>query len=1846
MKRSPGRRGLAVGFCLLVMILVINAALSYRSVRELNRDAHEVAKSIEVLQALGDIESSLARSIANYRGYLLSGNAFYKDRYLANRSVLLTAIQSLEQRDSAQGSGRDQIGSPQLGELRQIVDSFLLSMDGELDKAPVIQNSEIAEQLTGPAAVERRTKWIELVADLRGAQEGILSARRAANDQTYATALVSLTIAGVLGLILLGLYVWLVQRYIVNRSVAAQAIQEQGALLQATLTGIGEGVIATDADGKIRFINPTAEALTAWKSADAIGQPLDFVCHLVSQRTGERIPNPAFLALREGKSFGLSTPALLIDRKGKARPVEDSGAPIRDAENDVVGAVLVIRDVTEQRRQENNLIEREQQVRMLLDSTAEGIYGIDRDGVCTFCNAACLKLLGYSHLDDLVGHATHPLLHHSRADGTAYPESDCRILAAMRNGQEIHVDDEVMWRADGTSLPAEYRCHPVRREGVTVGAVVTFLDIRARRETEEAQKERQNLVALRAAKSAALAKDASLADALTDLAEALVQHLGVTLARIWTREGKSPMLALRASVGKAPEDNEPYRRVRIGEHRIGRVAERGEPLIDNELSDPKRSHNHAWADRAGFATFAGYPLMIEGRVVGVMAVYSKTRLTASVLSDLGQITDGVAQYIERREAQKLVQEGEERLRLTVEAAELGTWDFSPLTGRMQWSDRCKEIFGLPLDTPITLERFFQLLHPDDRKRVEKDVENAMNPAREGSYSSDYRAVWQDGSIHWIAAKGQTYFEVIEGRRIAVRFLGTAIDMTESREAAAALRASEGRFRQLADAMPQIVWVARQDGQHEYFNQRWYEFTGATPEESVGAGWARALHRDDRSQSLERWRTSLQTGDPFETEFRLRSHAGEERWFLARALAVRNEAGEVIKWFGTATDIEESKRTEEALRRSEEFARSVAEASPDCVKVLDLDGRLLWMSQNGQKSMEVCEFGAIHLKQWESFWEESGLVDVARQAIVEAKAGRMTRFNGPCKTVAGSPRWWDVALTPIHGPGGQVEQILCVSRDSTADREAQERLRISESTLRRVIDSTLTFVGVISPEGRLLEVNRASIEVAGLSREEVIGKLFWECPWWSADSTVAARVHAAFLRSARGELVRYDEVARIAGDAHMTIDFQLQPVYENGQLQFVVPSAVDITDRKRAEEQLAGSQHFLRSSIDALSSHVAVLDDRGMILTVNEAWKRFGDENPSLEPYYTVGANYLAPREGDGRAAGEMTPLVAEQIREVIAGRLPRYATQFASDLAGRNQWFGMTVTRFLDGGPVRVVVAHEDITQRVQSELGTRTRSEQLRRLAEVATRLTAINDVPSILKIVTEGARSILVAHLAVASQTLKQDWAAALTSVSLSDKYAAWTDRCDFPMDSELVERVCLQNRPIRLTEAEVESHPHAELLQRNEGRHPPLRGWLAAPLVRLDGANIGIVHLSDKVGGDFTEDDEQVLVQLAHMASVAIENARLYEQLQESIRRKDEFLAMLGHELRNPLAGIVSGVDALSMFGLTGDAGDMQAVIGRQAAHMSRLVDDLLDVSRIVRGKLTLKPEAVNLSDLVRYVVDDYAKSQLTSDARLESSVPDLEVWVLGDRTRLVQTLTNLVHNACKFGEGDNLVRVVMTVDESDRKVRISVFDQGIGMTPETLSRIFEPFNQADVSVQRSRGGLGLGLALVKGLVNLHSGEVFARSAGLGQGAEFTIVLPTIAPPHQVAAAITSRETAACRILLIDDRRDAILPVQKMLTKDGHLVATALDGPGGVEAAREFKPEIVLCDIGLPGAMDGYGVIRAIRQDPDLSALYVVALTGYSQDDDRQRAREAGFNSHYKKPVTLDQLREIVRERPSFQ
>lgn len=531
----------------------------------------------------------------------------------------------------------------------------------------------------------------------------------------------------------------------------------------------------------------------------------------------------------------------------------------------------------------------------------------------------------------------------------------------------------------------------------------------------------------------------------------------------------------------------------------------------------------------------------------------------------------------------------------------------------------------------------------------------------------------------------------------------------------------------------------------------------------------------------------------------------------------------------------------------------------------------------------------------------------------------------------------------------------------------------------------------------------------------------------------------------------------------------------------------------------------------------------------------------------------------------------------------------------------------------------------------------QLRRLADAAIAIHAATSLEELLKTVAEAAGSILGA-VQVAVQ-IEAPAGLAPDALRTCDGYCSVRR----PERTRLAELGPATHRAIRLSREELECHPRFGRFAR-EGE-TPLRGWLAAPLSSRDGGPLGWIQLSEKRSGDFDLADETVLVQLAQMVSIATENT-LLNHAQEANRLKDQFLGTLSHELRTPLQAILTWARVLRE--MPGDAA-IQArgleVIERSARSQTRLIDDLLDVSRIINDKLVLETSLLALREVVDAAIEDARPAAREKRIEIESSC-DAAPVIQGDAVRLRQVMANLFSNAIKFTPAGGKISVVL---ESDGHAAVvSIRDTGAGIAPNFLPELFERFRQADSSTTRFHGGLGIGLSVVRRLVELHGGTVRAESAGKGHGATFELRFPLASASEALSDVAPaplperSRERlAGFRLLLVEDDADTRECLALCLAEQGAEVTSVASVAEAECALRAAKPDLLLSDLGLPGE-DGYSLIRRVRAcaSEDFGRLPAIALSAYVRPEERARARSAGFDLHVGKPVEPNELVDAVQ------
>ncbi|MGX4640877.1 sensor histidine kinase [Massilia sp. SYSU DXS3249] len=687
----------------------------------------------------------------------------------------------------------------------------------------------------------------------------------------------------------------------------------------------------------------------------------------------------------------------------------------------------------------------------------------------------------------------------------------------------------------------------------------------------------------------------------------------------------------------------------------------------------------------------------------------------------------------------------------------------------------------------------------------------------------------------------------------------------------------------------------------------------------------------------------------------------------------------------------------------------------------------------------------------------------------------------------------------------------MSHAPTLPLPGDAHLASPETRFRELFEQAPTSIQILAPSGQTLRVNRAWQELWQIhAGTPLMDYILSDAFSLLTDAQLIASGVVPYLRRAlAGESVeipaiRYDVVELSGTGRARWVTARAHPIKDSeGKVLEVMLMHEDITDRLAAESALRAREQRFRSLVMATSQTVWSTAPDGRVLEDSPSWR--GVTGQSYEEWKEYG--WLDAVHPDDRENARQVWLDCTANRRV-------YETAYRlRQTDGSYRWTAVKGVPIEDAdGSVRewigsnkdihdIVMAQAELSQRLERE---KRHSALLTKVAQASRTLGSALSSKDMAEALVEEVRGILEVHQAVVS--ISEQGAQMINAVSLSDKYAGYRSFDVAPDGSGIYALVCSSNRPLRLTQDELLAHPDWKGFGAHAAAHPPMRGWLAVPLVDRKGNNIGLVQASDKIEGEFTEEDEAILVQLASIAANGFENARLYSSLQEQDRRKDEFLAMLAHELRNPLAPIASAAELLKI-GIASEERVRKSseVISRQVKHMTSLVDDLLDISRVTRGLIQLESVPLDVMAIVGGAVEQ-ARPLIEAREHLLTVEPGPEgASVMGDPNRLVQVLANLLNNAAKYTPRGG--RIGVSVECAPGTAAIRIRDNGIGIGSTLLPQVFDLFTQAERTPDRSQGGLGIGLALVKNVVTLHGGTVTAHSDGPGTGSTFTVILNTV-------------------------------------------------------------------------------------------------------------------------------------------
>jgi PAS domain S-box-containing protein len=957
--------------------------------------------------------------------------------------------------------------------------------------------------------------------------------------------------------------------------------------------------------------------------------------------------------------------------------------------------------------------------------------------------------------------------------------------------------------------------------------------------------------------------------------------------------------------------------------------------------------------------------------------------------------------------------------------------------------------------------------------------------------------------------------------------------------------------------------------------------------------------------------------------------------------IRDADGHIIGASKIARDITERKQSEEALREEKARLHTTLVSIGDAVIVTDAEGRVTLMNPAAQALTGWKEDAADRpLEEVFHIINEQTRQSVENPVRRVISQGMVVGLANDTLLIAkdGMERPIDDSAAPIKDAQGRVVGVVLVFRDVTGRRRAEEVLGKTAEQLRIVTDCMsvpvtrcsrdLTYQWVSQPYADWL--GRPAAEIIGSPIIDIVGQQAFE------------QLRPHFEQVLSGQVVRYEERVHFRGIGPRWINVVYTPTRDAAGLpDGWVAVVVDVDERKRLEETIRASEQRLAAELDAmtrlhgLSGRLLACPDLRTALddvldhAIQTTGASFGNiqlynpETQALEIVVQRGFqqefldHFRRVRVDEGSACAQAMQSGARIIIENVHLD-PAYEPHRPIAAAAGYQAVQSTPLKSRSGNIVGMLSTHFRQPHRV-SERDQQLLDLYARHAADFIERLRfeeALRDQAELLNlahdaIIVRSKEGVIAywSHGAVRMYGWSQEAAIGKVTHQLL--------QTEFPI-------------PLPQIEAELEQHGWWEgtlIHTRQDGTR-----MTVASRWRLRGAESGRAASVLEIDDDITE------------------QKRAEEALKEADRRKDEFLATLAHELRNPLAPIRNALELMKRG--NGDAALMENVRGvmeRQLAQMVRLIDDLLDISRITRGKLHLRKECVELAAAIQSAVEASRPLIDAQGHQLTVTLPQEPVCLDADPARLAQVVSNLLSNAAKYTEKGG--QIWLAAERRGAEVAVSVRDTGIGIAAQHLPRLFEMFSQLEPALERSQGGLGIGLALVQGLVELHGGKVEAHSGGIGMGSEFMVRLPVeeslVAPVPEASASASARvgDTRRRRILAVDDNPDTADSLAMMLRMMGHETETAYDGLQAVQTAATFRPEIVLLDIGLP-KMNGYQAARHIREQTWGKDVVLIALTGWGQEEDKRRAAEAGFDRHLTKPVeaaALEKLLAVLRPAP---
>ncbi len=1603
-------------------------------------------------------------------------------------------------------------------------------------------------------------------------------------------------------------------------------------------------IFMLDPQGRVATWNAGAERLKGYRPNEIIGQhfstfyPQDVIDrgwpeHELKVATAEgRFEDEGWRLRKDGSRFWANVViTALRDEKGRLR-----------------GFSKVTRDLTERKRAEEALRRSEERFRHMVEGVQDyAIFMLDQHGNVATWNAGAERIKGYK-ADEIIGKHFSTFYPRDVAD-SGFPAHELKVAAA-----EGRFEDEG-WRVrkDGSQFWANVVITAVKDDqGGLLGFTKVTRDLTARKQAEEALRRSEERFRL-------------IVESAKDYAIFLLDPQGHVAS--WN-PGAERIKGYTAAdiIGKHFSTFYPQE-----------ALDRGWPAHELKVAAAEgRFEDEGWRVRKDGSQFwANVVITALKDERGNLLGFSK--ITRD-LTERKRAEEGERRLAAEQAARQVAHEERERLHVTL--ASIGDAVISTdAQGRVEFLNPVAEqLVGWRSGEAAgkRLEDVFRIVNENTRQPVENPALRALREGKIVGLANHTVLISKDGTERPIDDSAAPIKDATGNR------IGSVLvfrDISERRRAEQGLRASEARKSAVLETSPDAIITMDHEGKVVEFNPAAERMFGHRREAVVGeelAGFVippslRERHRHGMAHYL-----ATGEGPVLGHRLELPALRADGSEFPVEVSITRISADGLPLFTAYLRDITEAKRAEQhrntrlavtqVLSQAADVREGVGGVLRAVCETIGWDVGSVWMP-NGDRAALSC------LQSWHTPDLPVAEFEQASRsrtfASGEGLPGRVWATARPAwiLDVTSDPAFPRAAAAAKYGLHSAVASPLVVGERALGVIEFfTRRIRELDPDLMELLGTVAGNVGQFVQRRRAEDELRASAERLNLALTAAdLGDWSWD----AASDVVTFSDRAAdvfgippgphmtwtemqgLLHPDDRDRARHEVERVIAERVQYDIEYRVnrrdgsqvwvgvlgRAIYDAAdQVVGMYGVVQDITDRKGMEESLRSSEERLRLALDA--GRMGVWDWN--VRTGDLKW------SDSLEPLHglapgTFGGTFDHFQQlvhPDDRAA------VQSAIRQALETG-GEFSVEFRNlRQSGGVHWIAGSGKVFPgdDGQPLRMIGVGLDVTRRKRSE-------QTARFLADASAALAVLVDFDSTLQKVASLAVPAFADWASVdvleADGTLRR---VAVAHVDPAKVQLAHDLHRRFPPDPSAPNGVW---NILRTGQAElvpeitdamlVASVKDGELLRIM--RELGLKSYIGVPLT-VRGKPLGVLtFIAAESGHAYDETDLAVAKDLGSRAAIAVENTQLYRELRDADRRKDEFLAVLAHELRNPLAPIRNGLQVLRLAGGGGEmVAEARSMMERQLAHMVRLVDDLLDVSRITRNKLELRRERVALATVIHAAVETSRPLIEQSGHTFSVTLAPAPVYLDADPVRLAQVFSNLLTNAAKYTEPGG--RITLTAEQQGAEAVVRVRDNGLGIPVEAQPGIFEMFSQVDRNMERAQGGLGIGLTLVRRLTEMHGGTVGVTSEGPGRGSEFTVRIPVLTEVQPGSGSRTSGPGAVAgarrRILVVDDNRDAAESLGMMLTLMGNEVRTAHDGLAAVEAAEAYRPEMILLDIGLP-KMNGYDACRHIRGQAWANGTVIVALTGWGQEEDRRRSQEAGFDHHLVKPVDVDDLTKLLSQ-----